>query len=129
MFRVVSAILTVMRDIAEVGRIVARRRLELGMDAAQLARTAAVDPKTVASLEHGERWPRDRSRVSIESALGWKAGSLDDIRAGGEPTQVVSGDPLDSYSTDYLLDVIRRRMTPSDNLPLAARTSDEPKPK
>jgi len=129
MFRVVSAILTVMRDIAEVGRIVARRRMELGMDAAQLARTAAVDPKTLASLEHGVRWPRDRSRAGIESALGWKAGSLDDIRAGGEPTQVVSGDPLDSYSTDYLLDVIRRRMTPSDNLPLAARTSDEPKPK
>jgi transcriptional regulator with XRE-family HTH domain len=129
MFSAVSAILTVMRDIAEVGRIVARRRLELGMDAAQLARGAAVDPKTVASLEHGERWPRDRSRAGIESALGWKAGSLDDIRAGGEPTPVVIGDPLDSYSTDYLLDVIRRRMTPSDNLPLAARTSDEPKPK
>jgi len=113
-----------MRDIAEVGRIVARRRLELGMDAAQLARTAAVDPKTVASLEHGQRWPRDRSRASIEAALQWKAGSLDDIRAGGEPTQLVTGEPLDAYSLEYIAEYLGRKASE-----LAARTSDEPKPK
>ena len=122
MFRTVSAILTVMRDIAEVGRVVARRRLELGMDAAQLARTAAVDPKTVASLEHGERWPRDRSRVAIEAALGWRAGSLDDIRAGGEPTAAVVGEPLDAYSLEYIADYLGRKVAD-----LAARTENYPK--
>ena len=80
------------------------------MDAAQLARQAGVDPKTVASLEHGERWPRDRSRAFIEAALQWRAGSLDDMRAGGEPTPVTPSDPLDAYSTDYLLEVIQRRV-------------------
>jgi len=123
MFRGVSVILAVMRDIAEVGRIVARRRLELGMDAAQLARSAAVDPKTVASLEHGERWPRDRSRAAIEAALGWKAGSLDDIRAGGEPTAaVVVGEPLDAYSLEYIADYLGRKVAD-----LAARTENYPK--
>jgi transcriptional regulator with XRE-family HTH domain len=124
MFRTVSAILTVMRDIAEVGRIVARRRLELGMDAAQLARTAAVDPKTVASLEHGERWPRDRSRAGIEAALGWKAGSLDDIRAGGQPTAVavIGDEPLDAYSLEYIADYLGRKVAD-----LAARTENYPK--
>jgi transcriptional regulator with XRE-family HTH domain len=122
MFRTVSAILTVMRDIAEVGRVVARRRLELGMDAAQLARTAAVDPKTLGSLEHGERWPRDRSRAAIEAALGWKAGSLDDIRAGGEPTAAVTGEPLDAYSLEYIADYLGRKVAD-----LAARTENYPK--
>ena len=109
----------VMRELAEVGRLVARRRLELGMDAAQLARTAGVDPKTVASLEHGERWPRDRSRSSIEAALQWQIGSLDEMRAGGEPTPAAA-DPLDAYSLEYLAGYVARK--------LAARTSDEPKP-
>lgn len=110
----------VVRELPEVGRLVTRRRLELGMDAAQLARTAGVDPKTVASLEHGERWPRDRSRASIEAALNWQTGSLDDMRAGGDPTPTTGGDPLDSYSVEYLMDYIKGR--------IAARTSDEPKP-
>lgn len=111
MFRSVSVILTVMRDIAEVGRIVARRRLELGLDAAQLARNAAVDPKTVASLEHGDRWPRDRSRAGIEAALHWKAGSLDDIRAGGQPTPATAEKPvlISEVPLDDLLNEIRRR--------------------
>jgi transcriptional regulator with XRE-family HTH domain len=99
-----------MWTVADVGNRVVRRRLELGLDAAQLARMAGVDPKTVASLERGERWPRDRSRMGIEAALQWRAGSLDDIRAGGEPTPVDS-DPLDAYSTEYLLEVIKRRVT------------------
>lgn len=116
-----------MRELPEVGRLVTRRRLELGMDAAQLARSATVDPKTVASLEHGERWPRDRSRASIETALQWEVGSLDRLRAGDDPIPV-AGDPLDTYSTEYLLEVIRRRVIPGSDLPIAARTEDHPKP-
>jgi transcriptional regulator with XRE-family HTH domain len=110
----------VMRELAEVGRLVARRRQELGLDAAQLAREAGVDPKTVASIEHGERWPRDRSRAAIEAVLRWQTGSLDDMRAGGDPTPTSDGDPLDAYSVEYLMDYIKHR--------IAARMSDEPKP-
>jgi transcriptional regulator with XRE-family HTH domain len=78
------------RTLTQVGNWVARRRLELRLDAAEVARTANVDPKTLASLEKGERWPRDRSRASIEHALGWATGSLAAIRAGGDPTAIAS---------------------------------------
>ena len=78
------------RTLTQVGNWVARRRLELRLDAAEVARTANVDPKTLASLEKGERWPRDRSRASIENALGWATGSLAAIRAGGDPTAIAS---------------------------------------
>ncbi|MBF6350329.1 hypothetical protein IU448_15080 [Nocardia flavorosea] len=47
------------------------------MEQALLAERAGVDPKTVRSLEKGERWPRDQSRAKIESALQWPAGALD----------------------------------------------------
>lgn len=111
-----------MRDLSEVGRLVTRRRLELGMDAAQLARDAGVDPKTLASLEHGERWPRDRSRASIETALRWAAGSLDDMRAGQEPKLIEAGnDPLSTYSVEFLLDYTSRRAAAEL---AAARTTD-----
>ncbi|MGV9666978.1 helix-turn-helix domain-containing protein [Nocardia niigatensis] len=74
-----------------VGREVQRRRLELGMDPTTLARTAGVDTKTTRALEAGERWPRDMSRLKIEKALGWTAGSLDKVRAGGRATLVDEG--------------------------------------
>lgn len=69
--------------------MVTQRRIELRLDAAELARAADVDPKTLASLEKGERWPRDKSRSRIEQALHWSTGSLSTIRAGGQPS--VSG--------------------------------------
>jgi hypothetical protein len=97
------------------------------MDAAELSRRAGVDPKTVASLEHGERWPRDRSRTSIEAALQWRAGSLDDMRGGGDPTLVESrDDPLSVYSVEFLLEYISRRT--AEEL-AAARQEDRPKPR
>lgn len=77
------------RTLAEVGQIVTTRRTELGYDAAELARLADVDPKTLASLEKGERWPRDKSRSRVEAALRWTTGSLTEIRKGG--TASVSG--------------------------------------
>lgn len=77
-----------MRDLSEVGRRVSERRTALGFDAAELARQAGVDPKTLASLERGERWPRDHSKTGIERALKWKPGSLTRIRNGGEPQEI-----------------------------------------
>lgn len=87
MFLVVPITLVCMeRTLAEVGKIVTQRRNELHMDAAELARVAGVDPKTLASLEKGERWPRDKSRSRIEDALKWTAGSLSVVRRGGTPS-------------------------------------------
>lgn len=81
------------RTLAEVGQIVTKRRSELGHDAAELARIADVDPKTLASLEKGERWPRDKSRSRLEAALQWAAGSLTEIRKGGTASARVQPGP------------------------------------
>lgn len=71
------------REPWEVGQIVARRRARLRMDAAELAGSAGVDPKTLRSLERGERWPRDGTLRKIEQALQWEPGALDSIKSGG----------------------------------------------
>lgn len=73
------------RSIGEVGVLVVAQRERLGLDAAPFARLAGVDPKTLSSLERGERWPRTKSRNAIESALGWAPGSLTAMLAGGDP--------------------------------------------
>lgn len=75
------------KPLAEVGALAAARRRELKMDRAALARKAKVDPKTVRALEEGERWPRDKSRTQIESALDWPAGALERLR-NNEPFAV-----------------------------------------
>jgi transcriptional regulator with XRE-family HTH domain len=73
------------RDAVRAGRYVLARRGELGMTQEQLARAAKVDPKTVNSLEHGERWPWARNIARLETALGWPPLTLEKIAAGGEP--------------------------------------------
>lgn len=65
-----------------MGELVTKRRTELRYDVAGLARFAEVDPKTLSSLERGERWPRISSRSRIEEALKWECGSLDELLAG-----------------------------------------------
>lgn len=75
------------RSLAEVGRLVAERRTRQELDQIGLARAARVDPKTVRSLENGTRWPRDSTRIRIENALGWDAGSIARLRSGGEPVE------------------------------------------
>jgi transcriptional regulator with XRE-family HTH domain len=75
------------RDTKRAGRYVFARRGELGMTQEQLARVAHVDPKTINTFEHGDRWPWARNIAKIESGLGWPRLTLDRISAGGEPDQ------------------------------------------
>ncbi|MEW1933075.1 helix-turn-helix domain-containing protein [Rhodococcus sp. NPDC079359] len=65
-----------------VAAAVTARRAELRLSQAALASAADVDPKTVRSLENGERWPQLAKRAAIASALGWTSSSLDRIRKG-----------------------------------------------
>ena len=76
------------REISDVGKIVADRRVRLQMDATALALAAGVDVKTLRSLERGERWPRESSRIKLERALQWDPGSLDSLLNGGEAMAV-----------------------------------------
>lgn len=74
-----------------VGRKVQVRRLELGLQQADLAAQAKVDPKTLRSLEKGERWPRASSRSKVEDALDWPAGALDRMLAAAMETATKEG--------------------------------------
>lgn len=60
-----------------VGAIVQRRRLDLELSAAGLARKAGVNIRTLANLETGESWPRQTSRAKLERALGFPLGALE----------------------------------------------------
>ena len=55
-----------------------------GWNPADLARAAEVDEGTVLDFINGQRTPQIRTRGKLEAALGWPAGTLDDIAAGGE---------------------------------------------
>ncbi|QSM00080.1 immunity repressor [Gordonia phage Cashline] len=85
LFPIVPATLFFMikRTQPEVGSLVVDRRKRLRMDASELAVLADVDPKTLRSLERGDRWPREATRLKIEHALHWRVGALDSLRAGG----------------------------------------------
>lgn len=67
-------------DIAAAGLAVRHRRRALGYTRQSLSKLAGVDPKTLRSLERGERWPWDESRKKIEAALQWEPGFLDVLR-------------------------------------------------
>lgn len=70
------------------------------MDAAGLASAAGVDPKTLRSLERGERWPRDRTLRKIEVALQWQPGSLDSIKSGGSAIAIDGLAAVDEFGEE-----------------------------
>ncbi|MFD4440419.1 multiprotein-bridging factor 1 family protein [Nocardia sp. NPDC058519] len=60
-----------------IGAIAQRRRLDLELTAAGLARKAGVNIRTLASLESGDSWPRQTSRAKLERALGMPLGAFE----------------------------------------------------
>ena len=122
MFLVVPVTLLGMeRTKAEVGALVAQRRLEIGYSEKQLMDLTRIDRKTLAALEDGTRWPQEETRFKIEKALRWPLGSIEKARADAkwtpiplpEPTPI---DPLEAVSDDELLAEIRRRMRGERNV-------------
>jgi DNA-binding XRE family transcriptional regulator len=81
-------------DLARVGRAVAARRVELGIDSqAALAEKAGVGLSTAAQLERGQVWPRKNTAHKIEAALQWPAGALHALRRGAPIPQPASDAP------------------------------------
>lgn len=105
------------RSQAEVGALVDQRRKHRGMSEAQLRDVADVDRKTLRALLDGTRWPQEETRMRVEAALGWVAGSIQDLRDGREAVGLPDKEgkqtqepPLRLVSDDELLAEIRRRM-------------------
>ena len=123
-----------------------RRLIQSEMDArgwsvSELARRAGMHRQTVNKIikdtrSHISQMPDDATIERISGAFGIPAERLSQAAARsliGEPA--ADGDPLDSYSTAYLLDYIKRRVadpptrttTIPEEIRIAARTSDDPK--
>lgn len=120
----------------EYNRLIQQGLDERGWKQADLARRGGLHRSLISKIlkddrDHLGQMPDDATMEGIARGFGIPVERVREAAARSLVGYIDSGggDPLDSYSTDYLLDVIRRRMTPADNLPLAARTSDEPKPK
>ncbi|WP_427017811.1 helix-turn-helix domain-containing protein [Pseudarthrobacter sp. P1] len=62
-----------------IGHLILEARLEKGMPQLRLAKIAGMDVKTLRTMEDGTRWATDVNRAKIESALGWRPGSMQDM--------------------------------------------------
>lgn len=72
----------------QVGARIAARRAELKLTQSQLAERAGISQRSVQDLENGaERTYTKRTLSRLELALYWTPGSIDAIRADGEPTE------------------------------------------
>ena len=69
--------------------LVTQRRLELGMDKIDVARSADLTITTYSKIERGES-VRDTSYGKLESVLGWAPGSCLDVLAGAERPALVT---------------------------------------
>ncbi|MGW1682468.1 helix-turn-helix domain-containing protein [Saccharopolyspora sp. NPDC002376] len=69
----------------QVRRFIRAERERRGWSQGDLAEAAGVARNTVASLERGLAL-REGKEAAIERALGWRLGSIDTLRNGGEPT-------------------------------------------
>jgi transcriptional regulator with XRE-family HTH domain len=114
-----------------------RRLIQAEMDArgwsvSELARRAGMHRQTLNKIVNDKRshigqMPDDATIERIAGALGIPAHRLSQAAAQSLiGDNAIEGDPLDTYSTEYLLDYIKRRV--SSGLPIAARTEDYPKP-
>jgi hypothetical protein len=71
---------TVGQDLAR--KTVLTRMSQLRFNAADVARNAEVDPKTVAAFLEGKRWPQRSTRAAISEAVEWPAEYVDLLAAG-----------------------------------------------
>lgn len=72
----------------------------------QLVAATGADPGTIGDFLNGKRWPKLGTQGKIERALGWAAGTLRVIAAGGaapDPAALVGGQRDDLSSSDDAL--------------------------
>ena len=79
-----------------IGQLVQKGRLELNLAQQPFAKHAAVDLKTLRSLEKGERAPWDTTQNKVEKALGWRQGVIREVL---DHHEII---PAESVTKEYL---------------------------
>jgi Predicted transcriptional regulators len=75
-----------LQDWPHLGRLVRERRTDLGLTQAEVHSAGGPSPATLYLLERGRRGAyRPQVLRRLERALGWRAGSIRRVRAGGQP--------------------------------------------
>ncbi|WP_018024326.1 helix-turn-helix transcriptional regulator [Corynebacterium ulceribovis] len=92
------------------GDEIASRRGELGLSQAELASASEVSSRTISAIERGESWTRTGTRARIERALLWRPGSLDAIKAGGEPTEMSVGE-IKSLPDELVPPLVKKQLS------------------
>lgn len=79
-----------------IGRLIKDARLEKGLRQQPFAKFAEVDTKTLASMEKGTRVPWETNQRKVEKALGWRAGSIQELldNASATPKESVTLDSM-----------------------------------
>lgn len=111
---------------ARAGVAFAVRRRELGIKQRELARKGIITASSLIAFEKGRSWPRERTRAILEQIVQWPAGTLADIRVGGEvPGTAAATTPEDADAPlivgaiDVALSTVNAALTnlPADDHP------------
>ena len=79
------------RPLERLGHYVVSRRVALGYrNRTDLANSLQFTVRTLADIEHGVRKASPGTYAMLENTLAWAPGSIDTIRAGGEPNETVT---------------------------------------
>ena len=112
-----------------VGQAIERRLDDVGFTKAEIHREFGITGETLTLWMEGKPIVRRDKKRQLEKALGWRPGSIDRIRAGGEAellTASVPDLPSGQMSTDDLMSILnelqaRQRAVIEE---LARRSSD-----
>ena len=75
------------QDWSHLGRLVRERRTDIGLTQAEVQSAGGPSPATLYLIEAGRRGSyRPQVLRRLERALGWRAGSVRRVLAGGQPT-------------------------------------------
>jgi len=98
---------------AAIGRLVRKRRIDLGLTVKEAARRGGLSQAQVSNLERGYGNP---TASTIESAMKAVGMTLQDLAGGEHPTMRIVGGVRPAHAVDYgaLLEDRSPRDTPSD---------------
>jgi len=102
-------------DWEHLGRVVAARRVRLGLNQQDVAQQGGPGTGTMVLIENArKKYYRPRVLASLEHVLGWRRGSIHRILNGGEPELDELATPQQSDSTrldSYLLAELTAELT------------------
>jgi transcriptional regulator with XRE-family HTH domain len=72
---------------SRLGQLIKERRVDLGLTQAEVSSAGGPSPATLYLLEHGRReYYRPQILRRLERALNWRAGSVNKVLTGDQPT-------------------------------------------